>query len=78
MPTAPPAGAAPRADLPPPPIEASSWRDPVESSRDLISSLERARADTDGTGGRAEISPIGPDFAMTFKKTTQAVQRCKN
>ena len=29
-------------------------------------------------GGRAEILPVGPDFAMYFKKTTQAVQRCKN
>ena len=29
-------------------------------------------------GRRVEILPVGPDFAMYFKRTTQAVQRCKN
>ena len=28
--------------------------------------------------GRAEILPVCPGFAMSLKKTTQAVQRCKN
>ena len=28
----------------------------------------------DGTGGRAEVSPVGPDFAISFKRTTRAVQ----
>ena len=27
---------------------------------------------------RVEILPVGPDFAMYFRRTTQAVQRCKN
>ena len=31
-----------------------------------------------GTGGRAEIVPVGPGFAMAFKRTAPAVQRCKN
>ena len=30
------------------------------------------------TSGRAEILPIGLGFAMAFKRTTPAVQRCKN
>ena len=31
-----------------------------------------------GTGGRVEILPVGPDFAMWFKRTTSAVQRGQN
>ena len=72
--------APPRSAAAPPSVQPLGGRDACGrlGVGELKALLRERAVDFSGSVDRADILPVGPDFATYLKKTTQAVHRCKN